>query len=367
MKVNEISLAGYRNLHRQKIRLSGGLNIFEGDNAQGKTNLVECMCLCSIGKSPRTDKDKDLIAWGQQKAYVKVDYSCRYGDGDVAFYLTAGEKKKVEVNSVPIARIGELMGYLNCIYFSPNEIRIISSSPAERRRFLDVDLCQTDKKYFYSLTRFNKALAQRNNLLKSLSLAEIKDSVFVWDKQIAEEGAKVIAKRKRFCDRLTSLAKQTHYTLSDDKECLFVKYSTQIAGESVAEIAENYLKTLQANLEKDFAAKFTTAGCQRDDVILKINDVDVRSFGSRGQQRTAALSLKLAELLIFKEIIGEYPVLVLDDVLSELDVARQKRLLNFDKDLQILLTSATSIPQEMLDRVDYSLFRISDGLCAAVK
>ena len=363
MKVTEIAVSNYRNLARQSVKLGDQLNIFTGDNAQGKTNLVESVYLCCIGKSPRTDKDKDLICWGRDRAFVRVKYQCRFGEGEITITLNNGAKKQIAVNSVPISKMGELMGYLNCIYFSPNEIKIISQSPIERRRFLDIDLCQTDKNYFYSLSRFNKALSQRNNLLKQAkSVDGVKETVFAWDQQIAEEGAKIIARRRSFCDKLKVYAKQSHRTLTDGKEQLELEYLTQISGDGVAKIAENYLKLLQDNVEKDFQLRHTSAGCQRDDIALKINGTDVRSFGSQGQLRTTALSLKLAELQIFKNIIGEYPVLILDDVLSELDIDRQKRLLNFDSNLQILLTTATEISRDFAGS-DCKFFTISQGVC----
>ena len=363
MRVTEIAVSSYRNLAKQKVALGDELNIFTGDNAQGKTNLVESVYLCCIGKSPRTDKDKDLIRWEQDRAFVRVKYQSRFGEGEISVALTVGAKKQIAVNSVPIAKIGELMGYLNCIYFSPKEIEIISRTPAERRRFLDIDLCQTDKTYFYSLQRFNKALAQRNNLLKQAKTPDwVKETVFVWDKQIAEEGARVIAKRRSFCDKLKVYAKQSHATLTDNKEVLELDYVTQIKGVSVTDIADNYLKLLQDNLEKDFQLRHTSVGCQRDDIALKINGTDVRAFGSQGQLRTTALSLKLAELQIFKNIIGEYPVLILDDVLSELDIDRQKRLLNFDGDLQILLTTATELTHDLTGS-NCKFFTISQGVC----
>ena len=258
---------------------------------------------------------------------------------------------------------GRIDGLSQLHILSPNEIKIISQSPAERRRFLDIDLCQTDKNYFYSLSRFNKALAQRNNLLKTAKTAEeLKDTVFVWDKQIAEEGARVVAKRRSFCEKLKVYASQSHATLTDNKERLETEYVTQIKGDTVTDIAENYLKLLQNNMEKDFQLRHTSAGCQRDDIALTINGTDVRGFGSQGQLRTTALSLKLAELQIFKSLIGEYPVLILDDVLSELDIDRQKRLLNFDADLQILLTTATEINHDLTGN-NCKFFTISQGTC----
>ena len=364
MKVTEIAVSNYRNLTKQRVTLGDQLNIFNGDNAQGKTNLVESVYLCCIGKSPRTDRDKDLICWNKDRAFVRVKYQCRFGEGEIGVTLAAGAKKQITVNSVPIAKMGELMGYLNCIYFSPKEIEIISRSPAERRKFLDIDLCQTDKNYFYSLSRFNKALAQRNNLLKQAkTLDGVKETIFAWDKQLAEEGARVIAKRRSFCEKLKVYAKQSHATLTDGKEQLEMDYVTQIKGDGVAELTENYLKLLQSNLEKDLQLRYTSVGCQRDDISLTINGTDVRSFGSQGQLRTTALSLKLAELQIFKNIIGEYPVLILDDVLSELDFDRQKRLLNFDSDLQILLTTATEISHDLAGS-ECKFFTISNGNCS---
>ena len=184
--------------------------------------------------------------------------------------------------------------------------------------------------------------------------------MFVWDKQIAEEGAQVIVKRRRFCEKLKDYARRCHEKLTDGKETLLLEYQTRIEGETVEEIAANYLAKLQANLERDFAARHTTSGCQRDDILLKVNDVDVRSFGSQGQLRTTALAMKLGELMIFKDIIGEYPVLLLDDVLSELDVERQRRLLTFDSRLQILLTTATELPPQIVG-IPYVRYHIAEG------
>ncbi len=363
MKVVEITVCNMRNLAKQTVKPAEQLNIFTGDNAQGKTNLVESVYLCCIGKGPRTDKDRDMINWNKDYAYAKVKYRSRFGLGEIYVALRQNAKKQVAINNAPITKMGELMGYLNCIYFSPNEIRIISQSPAERRRFLDIDLCQTDKNYFYSLSRFNKALLQRNNLLKQArDLDEIRDLLYAWNRQIADEGAKIVHKRKEFCDKLKIHAARCHGALSDGKEDLSLTYVTQIKGDSLQELADSYLKTLNDGTEKDFQLRHTSAGCQRDDVSLKINGVDVRGFGRQGQLRTTALALKLAELNIIKETIGECPVLILDDVLSELDADRQKRLLNFDPDLQILLTTATAIDPSLI-QTDCKYFTISNGVC----
>jgi len=363
MKITKIHVANYRNLQKQTVEPDGGLNVFVGDNAQGKTNLVESVYLCCIGKSPRTDRDKDLVAWGEDKSYVKVEYVSKFGKGEIEIDLARSEKKQIFVNGAQISKMGELMGYLNCIYFSPNEIKIISQSPSERRRFMDIDLCQTDKNYFYSLVRYNKALVQRNNALKqAVDLEDAKESVFAWDKLMAEEAARIVPKRREFCEKLKNLAKTAHEKLTDGKETLELEYITQLQGETAQETHDWLLAALQDNSEKDFGLRHTSIGCQRDDIAVKINGTDVRNFGSQGQLRTTALSLKLAELANFRNLIGEYPVLILDDVLSELDADRQRRLLNFDPELQILLTSATDVSQKLMAK-QYKIFEILAGVC----
>ncbi len=366
MKVTQIKVANYRNLESQTVTLGSGLNVFVGDNAQGKTNLVESVYLCCIGKSPRAGNDKDLIRWGEKSAFVEVKYLSKFGNSQIDMEFFDGAKKKITAGGVPVVKMGELMGHLNCIYFSPNEIKIISQSPAERRRFLDIDLFQTDKNYFYSLLKHNKALVQRNNALKlARDLTDAQDAVFGWNKIIAEEGAVIIEKRRRFCEKLKPLAEQAHEKLTDGKESFQMAYVTKIAGENLQETQTNYIRALEANIEKDFQLRHTSVGLQRDDIVLKINGVDVRTFGSQGQLRTTALSLKLAELSLFKNIIGEFPVLILDDVLSELDAERQKRLLNFHPELQILLTSATDVSEKLLSE-NRKIFRIESGSCKEI-
>lgn len=367
MQVNNVTVKNFRNLVSQTVALNTGLNVFCGNNAQGKTNFLESVYLCCIGKSARTEKDKDLIAWKQSVAHVKTNYSCRFGEGEIAIGI-AGNKKHVSVNSVPISKLGDLLGYLNCIYFAPADIKIVSQSPAERRRFLDVDLCQMDKTYFYSLGRFNKALAQRNNLLKqNYEQDKLRDLIFVWDEQIAREGAKIVAKRRQFCDQLKVFATQSHSSLTSGKETLVMEYLTQVAGETLAELEENYAKLLAENFDKDCQLRYTTCGCQRDDILLKIGNVDVRSFGSQGQQRSTALALKLAELEIFNQINGEYPVLLLDDVLSELDLDRQRKLLAFSKAAQVLITTAAPVDKELLEGLSVTTFNIKDGVISKRK
>ncbi len=348
MKITRLTLRNWRNISYESIQLHDGLNVLVGSNAQGKTNIVESIYMCCLGKSPRTDKDKELVKLGTQVAHIKTNYTCRYGDGEIAIGIT-GNKKSVTVNSVPLTKLGDLLGYLNCIYFSPNEIKIISSSPQERRKFMDIDLCQIDKAYYSNLAKFNRALAQRNNILKKYTSAgKIRQEIFIWDSILADTGARIIWRRKQFCEQLAPLASQCHSSITDNKEKLTLSYHTTIGGNSVSAIADNYLQALNDSIDKDIQLHYTTVGCQRDDIILAINNQDIRTYGSQGQLRTSALSLKLAELEIFYQLIGEYPILLLDDVLSELDNDRQQRLLSWADKTQVLLTTATEIPPQLM-------------------
>ncbi|MDD4832962.1 MAG: DNA replication/repair protein RecF, partial [Clostridia bacterium] len=363
VKIKSVSVKNFRNLAEQKTMLADGLNVFVGNNAQGKTNLLESVYLCCLGKSPRTDKDKDMICWGEDNAKANVDFVSKYGERNISIELTR-DKKSVFLNDTSLNKIGDLLGNLNCVFFSPDEIRVITQSPAERRRFLDIDLCQTDKTYFRSLVRFNRILTQRNNLIKnSATIKELSETLAGWDDQLAKEGARITIKRREFCDMLSPKAAETHKKLTKT-ENFELSYQASISGETAEEIYEKYLKKLNESIEKDFYQRFTTFGCQRDDIKFSVNGIDIRSFGSQGQQRTAALALKFAELEIFKIVTGEYPILLLDDVLSELDRSRQKALLCFNDEVQIILT-ATKVETALIKNIPHKKFAIKNGVASS--
>ena len=365
MKIKSVSVLNFRNLTEQTVRLGDGLNVFIGQNAQGKTNLLESLYLCCLGKSPRTDKNAEMINYNKDFARVSVNFFSRYGDADISVVLFGNKKKSISVNSVPVLKTGELLGYLNAVYFGPDELKVVKSSPDNRRRFLDVDLSQADKNYFYSLVNYNKILAQRNALLKtSKDVDSLSEMLFVWDTQLARDSAKIVARRRAFCDRLKQVAKETHFRLSGGKETLELAYTSQIKGNTFEDCRQYAFDLFQSNVKRDFEMRYTTVGCQRDDIKFVVNGVDVRDFGSQGQQRTVALALKIAELTVFKEMTGDYPVLLLDDVLSELDVFRQKQLLTFDENLQIVLT-ATHLDEELKKTLKYRCFTISAGKVVA--
>ncbi|MEG1528102.1 MAG: DNA replication/repair protein RecF [Clostridia bacterium] len=360
MEINNLYVNNFRNLASQTLELSQGLNIFYGDNAQGKTNLLESAYLCCLGKSVRTERDKDLIRIGCDSCYVKLGYASISGTRDISIAISK-DKKVASINTLPLARIGELLGYLNCIYFSPDEISVITLSPSQRRRFLDIDLCQLNKQYYHALVRFNRILVQRNNLLKkSNNITTLKDSLSIWDAQLAKEGGLLTYQRKLFCTRLAEIVLDTHKFLTQ-KEKLNMTYIPSVDGDTVEEITANYLAKLTASVEKDFAQRFTTTGCQRDDIKFCVDDADIRVFGSQGQQRTTALSLKLAELQLFYDITKDYPILLLDDVLSELDRTRQKALLSYNDKVQIILTG-TKVDKMLTKHINSSRFVIKNGL-----
>lgn len=337
MQIKNLELTNFRNYTNQVVNFSSNLNVIIGKNAQGKTNLLEAIFLCAIGRSPRTTKDKDLINWKSTYAKITLDISKKIGSKLIDIYLFTNQNKAIKIDKIGIKKIGQLFGTFNAIYFSPDELKLIKESPEERRRFMDVDLCQFDKTYFYTLSKYNSVLVQRNKLLKSGDISTLKDTISIWNDELANLGAKIIFSRLHLIEKLKKHAHEIHKFLTSEKEDLQISY------QGFVEDNENALKLLllkkyEETIDKDIKLGFTTVGPHRDDIKILSNDIDLRSFGSQGQQRTASLSLKLAELEVFKESIGEYPVLLLDDVLSELDEVRQLKLLEFTSSIQTLLT-----------------------------
>lgn len=335
MYVKQVDIKNFRNYKNQSLKLSSGINVFAGDNAQGKTNFLEAVYFSSIGKSPRTTRDKELILWDNDSAVINLIAQKSAGDDAVKIVISKHENKRIAINNMPISRIGELMGVVSTVFFSPSELRIVQASPSERRSFMDIAICQMSKAYFYLLIRYNKILSQRNKLLKSGRVTD--DALEVWDAQLVQVGSKIIKTRKGFVSRLMPFAKANHSFLSGGKEELILAYEG-MAGDELDTIAESFLTELKRTREKDLRLGYTHTGPQKDDISLKIGQVDVRTFGSQGQQRTTALSLKLSELDLAKETLGEYPVLLLDDVLSELDPSRQAKLLERIAGFQTLIT-----------------------------
>lgn len=337
MQINTLTLTNFRNYTNQSLNLSPNLNVIIGKNAQGKTNLLESVFLCAIGKSPRTTKDKDLIKWDSTYAKISLEIAKKIGKNSIDLYLFTNQNKAIKIDKIGIKKIGQLLGTFNAIYFSPDELKLIKDSPDERRRFMDIDLSQFDRNYFYSLNHYNQVLQQRNKLLKSGDEKTLKDTLPIWDEQLAGYGASIIMSRLKLIENLKVHAKQIHKYLTSDTEELELSYVGYIA-ETENQLKEILTKKLHDSYDKDIHLGYTTVGPHRDDIKISSNGIDLRSFGSQGQQRTASLTLKLAELETFYTLLGEYPVLLLDDVLSELDESRQTKLLKYISKVQTLLT-----------------------------
>jgi len=359
MVIKSVSLTNFRNHADTVVNLGEGVNVFVGDNAQGKTNLLESIYLTCVGRGWRTHRDKDMINFDKDTARVKTVANKSYGDVEVEIKLSKSEKKSIKINGIPVQKMGELMGQINCVFFSPDELRLIKEAPRDRRRFMDIDISQIDKTYFYALLRYNKVLAQRNALLKSRT-ENIEAGLEIWDRELSKYGAKIIYKRITFLNTLIEEVEKAHTYLTDSREKIELRYESvfNINVFTECEIESLLLESLVGAREKDLRLKTTTVGPHRDDIYVAINGKDVRSFGSQGQQRTVALSIKLAELEIFKKATGEMPVLLLDDVLSELDVCRRGRLLHAINKCQCIITTA--------EKQDYiinniNIFNIKNG------
>ena len=335
MKITRVTLNNFRSYPAAEVELGGGVNVFTGSNAQGKTNLLEAVYLTAVGRSMRTPRDRELIRWGETRARVKVEAEGVTGKRKVEIVLSDKENKRVAVGGAQVTKLGELMGVITVVLFSPDETAVIKDGPAERRRFADIAICQISRAYFYLLSRYNKTLAQRNKLIKSRADG---DTLDIWDEQLARAGAKLIRTRKGFFRRISPLAAAAHEFLTDGKESLTVAYES-IEGETDDELYKNLLDRLRRDRDRDLMQGFTHSGPQTDDFAAVIGGADVRKFGSQGQQRTAALALKLAQLDLMEEETGESPVLLLDDVFSELDPARQKKLIERLSRCQTIITA----------------------------
>lgn len=332
MIIKKLQLNNFRNYEGLSVTFSEGVNLLYGDNAQGKTNILEAVFLAATTKSIRGSKDREMIRFGEEEAHVCA-FAERQGiPHKIDIHLKKNKKKGLAVDGIPIRRSAELLGLLHAISFSPDDLSMMKNGPEERRRFIDLELCQTDKIYCSNLADYNRTLTQRNDLLKQIvGNPSLRGTLEVWDSQLVRFGTYLIRARKKLIEELLPIAAAKHATLTGDKEALTIVYEPNCSGEDFAE-------SLRRNTERDIASKFTTTGPHRDDMALFINGVNVRMYGSQGQQRTAALSLKLAEIELAKKTIHDTPILLLDDVLSELDRNRQLQLLNEMQDVQTIVT-----------------------------
>lgn len=332
MYISELKLDHFRNYDSLDLKFSSGANLFYGDNAQGKTNILEAVYFCGTTRSHRTSKDSDMIQFGAKESHLRMEMKKSSVDYRIDVHLKEGRAKGIAVNGVPVRRAQDVVGLGHFVFFSPEDLGIIKDAPLIRRRFLDMELCQLDKIYVSSLSSYHKVLQMRNRLLKDLSIRpQDMDTLDVWDEQLVRYGSVLIRSRQKFVDTLGEIIRPIHRKLSGGKEELKTGYEQNT---SVERFSENVRK----NRERDLFLKSTSCGPHKDDLIFLINGMDTRKFGSQGQQRSAALSLKLAEIELVKDTVGEAPVLLLDDVLSELDTGRQHYLLDSIGGIQTFIT-----------------------------
>ncbi|MDD3173804.1 MAG: DNA replication/repair protein RecF [Herbinix sp.] len=355
MIVKSLEMKDYRNYNNLNISFSSGTNILYGENAQGKTNILEAIYLCGTSKSHRGSKDKEIIMFHEEEAHIRIILEKNQIPHRIDLHLKKNKAKGVAIDGIPIKRQGELFGMLNLVFFSPEDLYIIKNGPGERRRFLDLELCQLDKIYLSNLSNYNKVLIQRNNLLKQIGFnRNLMDTLYVWDEKLIEYGRKIIETRNNFVIRLNGLVFDIHKKLTGGKEELLLQYEPNVK-------FSDFEEKLKKSLDRDLNLKMTNVGPHRDDLSFMIDDVDIRKYGSQGQQRTAALSCKLAEIDLVKSIIKENPILLLDDVLSELDRQRQTHLLNSIGDIQTIIT-CTGLEEFVNHRFNYDkIFNVANG------
>lgn len=355
MIIKSLELADFRNYDSLHIDFSKGTNILYGDNAQGKTNILEAIYLSATTKSHKGSKDKDIVNFNKEESHIRTYLEKDGMDVRVDMHLRKNKTKGIAIDGQKIKKAAELLGLLNVVFFSPEDLSIIKNGPAERRRFVDMELCQLDQFYLYNLNHYNKIVNQRNKLLKDMYFnPSLRETLNIWDSQLVSFGSKIIERRHLFVEQLNDIIYNIHKKLSGDKEELKVTYEPDVS-------IEDYEKYLTMCQDKDVKLKQTTVGPHRDDFCFMVKDVDIRKFGSQGQQRTAALSLKLSEIELVKKIANENPVLLLDDVLSELDSHRQNYLLSTIGEIQTIIT-CTGLDEFVNNRFEIDkVFEIENG------
>lgn len=332
MIIDSLELKNFRNYESLKVSLSPGTNIFYGDNAQGKTNVLESIFLASTSKSYRISKDKDLIQFGNDEAHIKMEVRKHDVPYRIDMHLKKNKSKGIAIDETPIRKASELFGIANIVSFSPEDLGLIKDGPAVRRRFMDLELCQLDKIYLYNLTRYNRVLDQRNKLLKDIVIKpSLLDTLSVWDLELIKYGTKIIEIRNIFIEELKEIIIDIHHHLTGGVEKLEIVYDTNVG-------SQDFQNTLSRMRESEIRQHITLVGPHRDDLLFLIDGKDIRKFGSQGQQRTAALALKLSEIELVRKRIDDDPILLLDDVLSELDSKRQNYLLDLLSETQNIIT-----------------------------
>lgn len=362
MIIKSLKLKNYRNYDLLHLDFDHATNIFYGDNAQGKTNILESIYLSGTTKSHRGTKDRDLIQFSQEESHIETIIERNSIPFQIDMHLKKNSPKGIAINKIPIKKASELFGIINIVFFSPEDLNIIKNGPAERRRFMDLELSQLDKVYLSNLANYNRIVNQRNKLLKDLYVGsnirqDIMDTLDIWDMQLLSYGNKVMDRRRSFINQVNEIIYRIHDKLTGGREQLSLCYEPGIGSATFEE-------ALKKNRERDIRMKSTSAGPHRDDICFTAGGIDIRKFGSQGQQRTAALSLKLSEIELVKKLIKDTPILLLDDVLSELDKHRQNYLLDSIHDIQTLIT-CTGLDEFVNHRFSINkIFHVQSGRVA---
>lgn len=355
MIIKSLELMNFRNYEFLDLKFCEGTNILYGDNAQGKTNVLEAIYLSATTKSHKGSKDRDIVSFNKEESHIRTYLDKEGIEYKVDMHLRKSKSKGIAVDGQKIKKAADLLGLLNVVFFSPEDLSIIKNGPSERRRFVDMELCQLDNFYLYNLNHYNKIVNQRNKLLKDMYFnPQLKETLNIWDSQLVSFGSKIIERRRIFTEQLNEIIYEIHKKLSGGKEELVIKYEPDVE-------IEDFESGMKSSQEKDIKSKQTSVGPHRDDFCFMAGNIDIRKFGSQGQQRTAALSLKLSEIELVKKIAKDTPVLLLDDVLSELDSSRQNYLLSSIGNIQTIIT-CTGLDEFVNNRFEIDkVFKVVEG------
>lgn len=362
--IEDIRLINFRNYNDIYLKLNEKINFFIGNNAQGKTNLLESIYIASLGSSYRTNRDRDIINFNKKEAYIGLNYLSNNMKKLIEVKMSDKESKRIKINRLELENLKELQSGLNVVLFSPDDLVLVKGGPRERRSFLNNSISELKPVYKHNLSRYNKILYQRNNLLKSKKSKEnIRSLIEIFDIQLADVGSDIILYRKSYIDNLDKISNNIHKNLTLNEENLKLEYKTNLSLNiyNKDHIKNIFLKKLVGTFEKDFIVGTTEIGPHRDDFDINIDSINARSFASQGQQRTIVLSMKLSEIEIIYYEKGEYPILLLDDVFSELDKNRREFLTNFLKKTQTIITSTDLMEIDELKDISMSIFNIKNG------
>lgn len=353
MIINKIYLENFRNYETQEIVLDKNINVFYGNNAQGKTNILEALYICAFGRSFRTYKDAELIKFEKENAKVKVDFEKNEREKNIEILISKKEKKTIKLNGIKVNKNSELLGNMNIVLFSPDDIIILKESPASRRKFLDILISQLRPNYVHLLSEYNKVLEQRNAMLKSKRI----ETIDVWNEQLANFAEKIFKYRDEYISKIQKGIEKITPQLTNEKENLTIKYKTRFTNK------DKFLKDLNDNINNDLFRGYTGIGTHRDDFELFVNNMELNLYGSQGQHRTAILALKFAEMEIIKDEVFENPILLLDDITSELDLERLNLIFNKIKNYQVLITCTDANIIRNFDCLtnDIKLYKICNG------